>query len=302
MSSAQYRVPGAAILREVVEAYQPYREIITEQLTRALVLRFDSGPDAPGDWALRVAASQVSAEQKQRTFERLGASADIKVLGPDTEWAELDEHLAAANETPDIAAVIVQTPPPRHLVPLLDHIAPAKDIDALGADSARPACATADGITRVAAPYLEHGASVAVIGSRGFVGSGVVTLLRRGGHEPLELDQGDDLRQVREVDVVISTTGRAGLLTAEHLHRDHQLVVDSGFIPYPSGPIGDVHPSAAHLPRAITLYPAGSDPWRWPPSPNDSPSKSPPQTSDRGASSAPTSTTPNYAAPPRHSR
>jgi len=101
---------------------------------------------------------------------------------------------------------------------------------------------------------------VAVVGSRGFVGSGVVHLLRRAGHEPLELDQGDDLCQAREVDIVISTTGRAGLLTAEHLHRDHELVIDSGFVPHPSGPVGDVHPSAVHLPRAITPVPGGIGP------------------------------------------
>ncbi|MCF7547296.1 tetrahydrofolate dehydrogenase/cyclohydrolase catalytic domain-containing protein [Pseudonocardia sp. WMMC193] len=260
MSTEQYRVPGRAILREVVQAYQPYRQIVTDQHTRALVLRFDSASGAPDDWALRMAASQVSAEQKQRTFEQLGVSADIRILGPDTEWAELDEQLTEANETPEIAAVIVQTPPPRHLVPLLDHIAPDKDIDALSSNSPRLACATADGITRIAAPYLEHGATSAVIGSRGFVGSGVATLLRRAGHHPLELDQGDDLRQARDVDVVISTTGRGGLLTAEHLHREHLLVIDSGFVPHPSGVIGDVHPSATHLPRAITPVPGGIGP------------------------------------------
>ena len=88
-----------------------------------------------------MAAFQVSADQKQRTFQRLGAIAEVLVLGPDTERAELAEHLDAANESPEVAAIIVQTPPPRHLLPLLDHIAPDKDIDALGVDALRPACA-----------------------------------------------------------------------------------------------------------------------------------------------------------------
>ena len=71
---------------------------------------------------------------------------------------------------------------------------------------------------------------------------------------------GDDLRQVRDVDIVISTTGRAGLLTAEHLHPRHRLVVDAGFVPHPDGPHGDVHPSAQHLPQAITPVPGGVGP------------------------------------------
>jgi methylenetetrahydrofolate dehydrogenase (NADP+)/methenyltetrahydrofolate cyclohydrolase len=99
-----------------------------------------------------------------------------------------------------------------------------------------------------------------VVGSRGFVGSGVLRLLQRAGHEPVELDYGDDLRQVRDVDVIISTTGRAGLLHPEHLHRDHRLVIDSGFVPHPAGPVGDVHPSAAGLPRAVTPVPGGNGP------------------------------------------
>jgi hypothetical protein len=40
----------------------------------------------------------------------------------------------------------------------------------------------------------------------------------------------------------------------------HQLVVDSGFVPNPSGPIGDVHPSAQHLPQATTHVPDGIGP------------------------------------------
>jgi methylenetetrahydrofolate dehydrogenase (NADP+)/methenyltetrahydrofolate cyclohydrolase len=88
----------------------------------------------------------------------------------------------------------------------------------------------------------------------------VVRLLRQNGYAPVEIDQGEDLRQVRDVDIVISTTGRAGLLHADHLHRDHQLVIDSGFIPHPAGPIGDVHPSAIHIPRAITPVPGGIGP------------------------------------------
>jgi len=84
-------------------------------------------------------------------------------------------------------------------------------------------------------------------------------LLRERGHDPLALDLGDDLRQLRDVDVVLSATGRPHLLTPEYL-RGHLLVVDSGFVPHPDGPRGDVAPDAARIPAAITPVPGGIGP------------------------------------------
>lgn len=260
MTPPQYRVPGRRILAEVLEAYQPYRARIEEQEARVVIFRFEPEADTTPQWAARMRASAVSATQKEHTFIRLGADVDVVVLPDQASLPQMLDALDAANTAPDVAAIIVQTPPPAHIDPVLGHISPAKDIDALSAVSAHRACATADGITRIAAPFLENETTSAVVGARGFVGSGVVELLRRNGHHPLLLDQGDDLRHVRDVDVVISTTGRAGLLTAEHLHAGHRLVIDSGFVPHPAGPIGDVHPSAAHLPQALTPVPGGVGP------------------------------------------
>lgn len=255
----QLRVPGRAILREVLDAYQePFRRAILERGTRVLILRFTaSTSDA---WAARVPASVISAEQKVRMFTALGARVDSLAVPDTIEPGELVDRLAAANAASDIAAIIVQTPPPPRLRDTLHLIDPAKDIDALGVDSPRLACATADGIVRIAHPFLTPDTDIAVVGAHGFVGSGVVRLLREHGHTPLELDKGDDLRQLRDVDVVLSTTGHAGLLTAEHLHTGHRLVVDAGFIPQPDGPRGDVDPAAAHLPAAITPVPGGIGP------------------------------------------
>jgi methylenetetrahydrofolate dehydrogenase (NADP+)/methenyltetrahydrofolate cyclohydrolase len=255
----QLRVPGRAILREVLAAYQePFRQAILERGTRVLILRFTaSTSDA---WAARVPAAVISAEQKVRMFTALGARVDSLAIPDTTEPGELVDRLAAANEASDIAAIIVQTPPPPRLRDALDLIEPTKDIDALGADSPRLACATADGIVRIAHPFLTPDTDIAVVGALGFVGSGVVRLLREHGHTPLELDKGHDLRQLRDVDIVISTTGHAGLLTAEHLHTGHRLVVDAGFIPQPDGARGDVDPAAAHLPAAITPVPGGVGP------------------------------------------
>jgi 5,10-methylene-tetrahydrofolate dehydrogenase/methenyl tetrahydrofolate cyclohydrolase len=253
-------IPGRAILREVVRAYPPYRDRIAERDTRVLIVRFTPGPAADDEWATRMEASAVSAQQKVRLFTALGAHVESLTLPDRTAPGELIDRVQAANDDPRVAAVIVQSPPPVQLRPVVNLIDPGKDIDALGVNSPRPACATTDGIVRIAEPFLSPDTTVAVVGARGFVGSGVTRLLRGQGHDPLALDDGDDLRQLLDVDVVLSATGRPHLLTAEYLHRGHLLVVDSGFVPYPDGPRGDVAPDAARAPAAITPVPGGIGP------------------------------------------
>ncbi|MFF1706044.1 bifunctional 5,10-methylenetetrahydrofolate dehydrogenase/5,10-methenyltetrahydrofolate cyclohydrolase, partial [Streptomyces sp. NPDC058252] len=112
-------------------------------------------------------ASRISAEQKVRAFSHLGFAVDHVVL-PDTVSAA--EFADRCNADPATRAVIVQFPPPARLVPLVQRLDPAKDIDGLlGRRSLQRACATADGISRIVAPFAE-GAGVAVVGARGFVG------------------------------------------------------------------------------------------------------------------------------------
>ncbi len=54
-----------------------------------------------------------------------------------------------------------------------------------------------------------------MVGSKGFVGQGVVTMLRADGHDPMTLDLGDRLERVRDADIVISVTGSPGILTPD---------------------------------------------------------------------------------------
>ncbi len=258
-TSQTREVPGRAILSEVRDTYRDaYAATLQEHGVRVMVVRFESTTDAPL-WATRMEASRISAEQKVRTFTALGVTPELVVV-PDTIGdSEISELIHRANDDLLVAAIIVQAPPPRPVLALLDEIDPAKDIDSLGVFAPRTACATAAGVARVAEPYLAD-ARIAVVGSSGFVGSGVVALLHQGGHDPMLLEVGDDLRRLRDADVVLSTTGSPWLLTPDHIHPGHRLVVDSGFTPHPAGPRGDLHPDAAPLPRILTPVPGGIGP------------------------------------------
>ncbi|MFE7840689.1 bifunctional 5,10-methylenetetrahydrofolate dehydrogenase/5,10-methenyltetrahydrofolate cyclohydrolase [Streptomyces sp. NPDC057474] len=156
----------------------------------------------------------------------------------------------------------MQFPPPAHLQPLVQRMDPAKDIDALTKGrSPYNACATAEGICRVVEPFAKDDPVIAVVGSKGFVGQGVVTTLREQGHRLMELDAGDDLRRVRDADIVVSVTGNPGILGPDHLRPHHRLVVDSGFVPQADGSVkGDVQRSAYDIPQHLTPVPGGIGP------------------------------------------
>ncbi|WP_274543279.1 tetrahydrofolate dehydrogenase/cyclohydrolase catalytic domain-containing protein, partial [Microbacterium sp. HSID17254] len=213
-------IPGRAILAEVRDTYRDaYAATLQEHGTRMMVVRFEPTTHDTV-WAARMEASRVSAEQKVRTFTALGATPDHIVVPDSAGISEIAGIIRRANDDPQVAGIIVQAPPPQPVLALLNEIDPAKDIDALGIFAPRTACATADGVGRVAEPYLPD-ARIAVVGSRGFVGSGVVTLLRQGGHDPMLFENGDDLRGRRAAEVVCGAVVRVPVVARVAVRREH---------------------------------------------------------------------------------
>lgn len=253
---------GAAVLRGVRDSLAPYRDAIAPTGRQVAIIRFAAADNDPPVRRLRMESSRISADQKVRAFEHVGFGVDHRVLPPTVSAAEFAGVIAAYNDDPHTAATIVQYPPPPRLTPLVQGLAPAKDIDALLEDrSPHRACATADGIVRLVTPFTADHPSIAVVGARGFVGSGVIRLLADAGQNVIALDVGDDLRAASDADIVVSTTGQPHLLTAEHIRPHHRLVVDSGFMPQPDGTVaGDVHPNASQIPQIITPVPGGVGP------------------------------------------
>ncbi|MEU8777771.1 tetrahydrofolate dehydrogenase/cyclohydrolase catalytic domain-containing protein [Streptomyces sp. NPDC048606] len=255
-------VSGRDVLRQARELYAHYREVVQPREQKVAIIRFSPAPTDPPDWRIRLEASRVSAEQKVKAFEHLGFQADHVILPPGIDRAGFQRVLESHNADPSTRSIIIQFPPPPHLMPVVAHLDPAKDIDALlKGRSPYAACATAEGIYRVAEPFARDMPTIAVVGSNGFVGQGVVGLLRENGHDPITLDQGDDLRHVRDADIVISVTGNPGILGPDHIRPHHRVVIDSGFVPQADGSVrGDIRPEAAGIPQNITPVPGGIGP------------------------------------------
>ncbi|MEV2274959.1 tetrahydrofolate dehydrogenase/cyclohydrolase catalytic domain-containing protein [Nocardiopsis sp. NPDC049922] len=226
------------------------------------VIRFEPVQGLDEQTRVKLEASRVSANQKLKNFSSMGFEAKDVHLPHNVDPERFHEELLKANEDPNSLGIIVQFPPPRTLLPYVQEIDPHKDIDGLlGARSQQRACATADGITRVALPYARDGAEVSVIGSNGFVGSGVVRLLNDQGIEPVCLDYGDDLSRARQSDVIISVTGSPGIIGGDIIAGHHRAVIDSGFVPREDGTVqGDVRHDAYNIPQRITPVPGGIGP------------------------------------------
>ncbi|MFJ1567706.1 tetrahydrofolate dehydrogenase/cyclohydrolase catalytic domain-containing protein [Streptomyces erythrochromogenes] len=255
-------VSGRDVLRQARELYAHYRPAVEQTGMKVAVIRFTPKETDPPDTRIRLEASRISAEQKIKSFEHLGFEADHVILPPGIDRAGFQRVLESHNADPNTRAIIVQFPPPLNLLPVVDRLDPAKDIDALlKGRSPYPACATAEGIYRVAEPFATDKPTIAVVGSKGFVGQGVVGLLQANGHDPITLDYGDDLRQVRAADIVISVTGNPGILGPDHIQPHHRVVIDSGFVPQADGSVrGDIGREAAGIPQNITPVPGGIGP------------------------------------------
>ncbi|WP_431871839.1 tetrahydrofolate dehydrogenase/cyclohydrolase catalytic domain-containing protein [Nocardiopsis eucommiae] len=255
-------IKGRKILSQVKQGLEHYQDPIRRSGSSISVIRFTPTEGLDKDTSTKLDASRISAEQKQKNFTAQGFESKDIALPYDVSLAQFREEIKKANEDPRSIGIIVQMPAPPRLMSGVQEIDSAKDIDGLLAErSQQRACATADGITRVALPFTSDGAKVAVIGSKGFVGSGVVRLLRDKGIEPVALDLGDDLKRARECDVIISVTGSPGIIGPDVIGPHHRAVVESGFVPQPGGKVlGDVRHEAYDLPQRITPVPGGIGP------------------------------------------
>lgn len=263
---------GGKLKADVAAEYAKHKEEFeAKPNNRVQIIRFEVPDESDPDWS-KYRASQVSAEQKMKTFTTLGVKPEEKVFPRTVSSKDFSAYIAAQNADAGVFGIIVQLPTPTHLKGDVGKIAPEKDLDALsaGKDRAFQAPATADGVVRLVLAFWEEGQTVAVIGggsdtgvgALGFVGGAVVELLRERGITVEVFEKGDDLRDVKNHDLVVTAVGTPRVVTKDHLKAEHELVVDTGFIPETGGGtvVGDVDESARSIPRYITAVPGGTGP------------------------------------------
>jgi methylenetetrahydrofolate dehydrogenase (NADP+) / methenyltetrahydrofolate cyclohydrolase len=255
--------PIAAEIRlAVAEDVALYRERVGRAPGLAVVI---VGRDAP---------SMVYLQQILKSCEKAGIEGRLVEIGDDATEKGVTEAIAALNQDPTIAGIIVQMPlpPSIRLRTIIDAIDPTKDIDGihplnagllrLGYDGFLPATAhAAVEILRRSGIEIE-GRRATVVGRSAVVGMPAAFLLvRENATVTVCHSRTRELRHhVKDAEIVIVAAGRPGLITGSMLRRG-AVVVDVGINVVEGAIVGDVDfASARTVASAITPVPGGVGP------------------------------------------
>lgn len=233
---------GAPSLRAMI---QTVRDVPARRLGRIGIYYFGSASGLDAD---RAHVAVISAHAKAQALRRFGFRVDCRRV----------ERTCLPSPDNTMIGVVYQRPfPPNFEVPLhwkrLDlDTAP---VDGTNATAAAWACVRLAVATLPIAPN----STVAVIGSRGNVGSGVVALLEHLGRQSIDLDVGSDLAACARAGTIISCTGVPGIV-AKHLMHDGGVLIDAGFTSTVEAPwqsSGDATREAMRTSAVCTPVPGG---------------------------------------------
>jgi methylenetetrahydrofolate dehydrogenase (NADP+)/methenyltetrahydrofolate cyclohydrolase len=186
-------------------------------------------------------ASHAYVNSKSKLAEKLGIhSRQVKLTG-DTTAEEVMQAVVAANADPQVHAILVQIPLPRHLDPwkILDRLAPAKDVDCfhpfnqgliLQNRAAIFPC-TPSGVMKILDHYgiNPSGLNAAVVGRSFLVGKPMAAMLaNRDATVTLCHSRTVNLGSIlRAADLVVAAVGKPGFVTADMV-RPGAVLIDVG--------------------------------------------------------------------------
>ncbi|HMR72652.1 MAG TPA: bifunctional 5,10-methylenetetrahydrofolate dehydrogenase/5,10-methenyltetrahydrofolate cyclohydrolase, partial [Candidatus Saccharibacteria bacterium] len=196
------------------------------------------------------------------TYVRLKRQYGSDIL-VDVEQHQCSEDDALAlidrlNGDASIHGIIVQLPlqDPSRTDQLLNRVDPKKDVDALG-ERAFYDPATPMAINWLLAGYNVElqGKNITIVGNGRLVGAPLAAMWRNSGYNVTVVDSSvEDLGVVlRSSDVVVTATGRPGLITSSMLHPD-MVVVDAATASEDGKIVGDLAPEVRER-HDLTLTP-----------------------------------------------
>jgi methylenetetrahydrofolate dehydrogenase (NADP+)/methenyltetrahydrofolate cyclohydrolase len=218
-------------------------------------------------------ASEVYIRLKHKAALEAGIDATDLRLPAETTEADLLAKVAELDDDPEVDAILVQLPLPKHIdeARVIRALAPAKDVDGFHPMNAgqlylgRPTLVPATPLG-VMAMLREHeielsGASAVVIGRSSIVGKPMAHLLLQANatvtvcHSRTK----DLARHTLEADVLVAAVGVPGMVKPEMV-RPGSVVIDVGINRTDEGLVGDVDPAAAEVASHFTPVPGGVGP------------------------------------------
>ena len=251
---------------------------IRNDIRGSLAEREAQGFPRPGLCVLLVGndrASEIYVRLKRRDCDEVGIRCDVQKLPEETSENELIGLITRLNRDRTVDGILVQLPLPPHIdaIRVIELIDPRKDVDGvtphnLGMLTLRePAhrCCTPKGVMSLLDQIglRLHGLHATVVGASNHVGRpmGLELLLAGCTVTTVHKFTPDTKDHVRRADIVVSATGKGGLITADWI-KPGAVVIDVGIEPQPDGTLrGDVDfDEVVEVAGWITPVPGGVGP------------------------------------------
>ena len=219
--------------------------------------------------------SVIYVRLKEKDCKQVGFKTEVRHLPAETAEGTLVALVDELNADPACDGILVQLPLPNHIDPLhiTEHVAPSKDVDGVHSHNMGRLVLRQPRLhscTPKAVMSLLHHTGVAlrgrhavVVGASNHVGRPMglelllvgctVTTVHRFSHDTRE--------HVAHADIVVSATGKAGLIGADWI-KPGAVVIDVGIVAQPDGSLrGDVcFDEVAQRASWITPVPGGVGP------------------------------------------
>ena len=219
--------------------------------------------------------SVIYVRLKSKDCQQVGFYADVRHLPADTAEDDVIALVDELNADPVFHGILVQLPLPAHIdaMRVTERVAPAKDVDGVHPHNMgrlvlrQPRLHSCT--PKAVMSLLEHtgmalrGRHAVVVGASNHVGRpmGLELLLVGCTVTTVHRFSRDARQQVAQADIVVSATGKAGLIGADWI-RPGAVVIDVGIIAQPDGSLrGDVRfDEVAERASWITPVPGGVGP------------------------------------------
>jgi methylenetetrahydrofolate dehydrogenase (NADP+)/methenyltetrahydrofolate cyclohydrolase len=194
--------------------------------------------------AIVVTVEHPAIEVYMRMKQRSGADILIETDVHRVKQSEAKQLIERLNADPGVHGIIVQLPleDPSETDEIVDLVAPGKDVDALGRD------AVLDPATPLAILWLLagynidlQGKKIVLVGRGKLVGAPLERMLQASEHDVEVVDSktADMKSVVRAADVIVTATGRPGLVTSDMI-KENAVVVDAGVAGEQGKTVGDL--------------------------------------------------------------
>lgn len=211
---------------------------------------------------------------KNRTAKARGLDFRTEQLSANATLEEIQQTIINIQHEPNVVGLIVQLPLPQRIdqVVALSPLNPEMDVDCIGPKMSHLFYTghapwlppTAGGIWEIlqSLPVDFKQLKIAVIGQGELVGKPITYLLRQAGCSVVTATQADsDLTEfLKDSDIVISGTGKGGLITGDLL-KPGAIVIDAGTSESNGGIVGDVNKdSVSSVASWLSPVPGGVGP------------------------------------------